>query len=235
MNMDIKKKDVTIWVRDEYLSDPQVQEAIKGYGGICVFGVNAQAIADKFDKHKNLYGNWDKSLDYDMLHYYGEFLTRRQALPDKIYGEAIGDESSPYRLKELIKRIWKIGYSSYRTTLFTIPTKKSDINIRIPVLSPVLTLRILTKRYGIWHWFIWIDLKKNLYFCYPYRAFLEPTDKEKSWSFKPFIRIFFDWHIKVMLKFAGTYNKRVFVYGGDYDVTKDEFLERIKIINQYLK
>lgn len=235
MNIDIKKKDVTIWVRDEYLSDPDIQTAIKGYGGICVFGANAQAIADKFNKKKNLYGFWDKSLDYGLLHYYGEFLTRREQLPDKIYGEAIGDESSPYRLRDLIKRIWKVGYSSYRTTLFTIQTKKSDINIRIPIFSPVFTLKRLNKKYGIWHWFIWIDLKKNLYFCYPYKAFLEPTDKEKSISFKPFWKIPFDWHIKVMLKFASIYNKRVFVYGADYDVTKQEVLERLKIIDQYLK
>lgn len=233
--MNIRKKDVTVWIRDEYLSGPEVQEAIKDYGGICVFGGNAQAIANKYDKRKNLYGYWDKSLDYGLLHYYGEFLTRREQLPDKIYGEAIGDESSPYRLKELVKRIWKIGYSSYRTTLFTIPTEKSDINIRLPIFSPVFTLKRLNKKYDIWHWFIWLDLKKNLYFCYPYRTFLEPTDTKKSWSFKPFMRIFFDWHIKMMLKFAGAYGKRLFVYGADYDVTKEEILERLKIINRYLK
>ncbi len=222
---------VTVWIWDGYIADPEIQREIKDFGGLCVFGENAK----KLDNHslKNLYDWNDEPRNPDKKHYYGEFFTRRQSFPDDAFYSSYGDESSPCRLESLKPHIVNLGYSSYRTTLFTIPTRSSDINIRVPILSSVHTLKQLHKKYGAVHSFIWIDLKKNLYFCYPYKTFLDPNQKEKSWSFKPFLKIPFGFHVKRMVKFAKKYNKRVFIYAGDYDVSKEDLLKRLKIIKQY--
>lgn len=230
----MKLSSVTIWIWDEYLADAEIQEAIKDFGGIGVFGKNAKELAKNCSERDNIYPYNDKPSWAD-VGYVGEFGTQRIDYPtiEPLYTYA--DESSPYRLSFAAKVFLFLGYSSYRPTLFTIPTKSSDINIRVPILSPVLTLKHLDSKYGVRHKFIWIDLKKNLYFCYPYRTFLDPYQKEKSWSFKPFLRIPFGWHVKAMVKFAERFYKRVLIYAGDYDVSKEDVLKRLKIIKQYFE
>lgn len=232
----INKKNVLIWCRDDIIADAEVQKELLKFGGIKTTLKNSLELAKKFPIENILYDIGQNDKDAKML-YLGECGTRRIQYPDtsKFFDKVYGDESSPYRLKYLAPYAKYLGYSSYRFTLFTIPTRESDINIRMIVFSPVLTLRFLHWKYKEKNSFVWIDLKKNIYFCYPYRTYLDPSQTGKSWSFKPFMKIPFDWHVRRMLKFAEKYNKKVFIYGGDYDAnSKEEFLERISIISKYL-
>lgn len=237
----MKKKDVIIWVWDEHLASHRVRKVVKPYGGIAAFGPNAKEFAEELDlaEKKNLYLYTNDSPDIAMR-YLGEFGTRRIDIPEFLakpqYRDTLyADESSPFRLKYLPWFVKLLSYSSYRLTLFTIPLVKTDINIRLPILSPVFTLKRLHKLYGDKFCWIWIDLKKNLYFCYPYKTLLDPSAVKKDWSFKPFWKIPFDWHIKAMIRFAEKYNKKVFIYAGDYDVSKEEFLQRMKILDKYFE
>ena len=238
----MKISDTLIWIWDSYLSDPQVQEAIKGFGGICAFGVNGLALAKNYPELNNLYNFVNPYPLITNFEYLGEYGTRRQYIPiQSTYSNIYADESSPYRLAITSQLpIPGLGYSSYRTTLFTVPTVKTDWNIRLPILSPLWTLNRLNNKYGARHRFVWLDLKKNLYFCSPYKALLNPGDTVKQWSFKPIsifgwkFKIPFDWHIRRMIRFADKYGKRLFIYAGDYDVSNAEVLERIAIIKKYL-
>lgn len=236
----IKKKDIIVWCRDDIISDPEVKSELLKFGGIKTTLQNSLDLAKELPIENVLY-DIGQNKDAKML-YWGEGGTNRKSYPGfTLYYKLWADESSPYRLKFTAPHAAHLGYSSYRFTLFTIPTKESDINIRMLIFSPVLTLRILNWWYKEKHSFIWIDLKKNIYFCSPYKTYLDPWQKEKSWSFKPIkvfgwkFRIPFDWHVRRMLKFAEKHGKRVFIYGGDYDAnSKEDFLERIKIIEKYL-
>lgn len=231
----IKKKNIIVWCRDDIIADDEVRKVLLQFGGIKTTLENSSKLAKEFPPENVLY-DLGQSKDAKMV-YLGEFGTNRRDYPDTsvIFNRVYGDESSPHRIKSLEPHALHLGYSSYRITLFTIATKNADINIRIPVFPPTLTLRILDWKFGARHDFIWIDLKKNIYFCYPYRTLLDPWQTKKSWSFKPFLRIPFDWHLRSMLKYAEKKRKRVFIYGGDYDAnSKEEFLERIKIISEYL-
>ena len=233
----ISKKQVTVWCRDDIISDPEVKKVLTQYGGIKTTVQNSLELAKEFPIENVLYDIGQNDKEARIL-YLGECGTNRRTYPDTsiIYNRLYADESSPYRMKFLKNVARHIGYSSYRIALFTISTKKSDINFRLPMFPPTFTFKILDWKIGEQHDFIWLDLKKNLHFCYPYRTLLDPFQTEKSWSWKPFMKIPFDWHIKSMLKYAERYNKRVFIYGGDYDAnSKEEFLERIKIINKYLE
>ena len=234
----MKLSDTLIWVWDDYLADPEVQTAIKDFGGIAAFGTNGLALSKNYPELNNLYnfGNNPSTLITN-LEYLGEYGTRRVPIPaQQTYSNVYADESSPYRLEITSKvPVSGLGYSSYRPTLFTIPTASRDINIRVPILSPIWTLKTLAGTYGVRHKFVWFDLKKNLNFCYPYKALLNPGDTTKQWSFKPFIKIPFQWHLRRMIKFCDKYGKRLFFYSGDYDITKEEVLERIGIIKKFLE
>ena len=75
-------------------------------------------------------------------------------------------------------------------------------------------------------------------FCYLRKTFLNPDDKKnniKNWCAKPFMKIPFNWHIKRMFKYADTYNKNLYIYAGDYDVTLEEVIERLTILNRYFE
>ena len=230
----MKLKEVTIWIWEDYLTDPQIQEAVKAFGGIKVLGKPSQDLANQYDKTKNLY-EWFNADPTISMRYLGEFGTRRVGFPflefslDTYYA----DESSPERIKDIPLLVKNIGYSSYRTTLFTVVKQSSDINIRIPILSPIWTLKRLHKKYRSRHKWVWLDLKKNLNFCYPYKTFLDPEDTVEGWSFKSFMKIPFQWHVRRMIKFCDNYGKKLFIYSGDYDVSKESVLEGISIIKNY--
>ena len=229
----IAKKDIIVWCRDDIIADEEVQKALLQFGGIKTTLQNSLKLAEKFPIENVLYDLGQNDKNAKML-YMGEFGTNRKIYPIFSSGDFLktyADESSIYRIRKSFIHAQHFGYSSYRIDLFTIPTEKIDINIRLPIFPPTLTLRIWSYLLD----FIWIDLKKNIYFCYPYRTYLDPYQTKKSWSWKPFMRIPFDWHLKSMLKFAEKYHKKVFIYGGDYDAnSKKEFLQRISIINKYL-
>lgn len=231
----MKLSNTLIWIWDDYLSDPEIQEAIKGFGGIYANSSNGQSLAETYPHLKNLYNIGQTPTNADSV-YIGEYGTRRLLFPDLNGIIAYADESSPYRLDKTSQLpISNLGYSSYRTTLFTIPTKDSDINIRIPILSPIWTLKRLNNKYGTRHRFVWLDLKKSLHFCYPWKMFIDLNDKKKSIDFNPFMKIPFQWHIRRMIRFADKYGKRLFIYAGDYDVSKEEVLKNIAIIKKYLE
>ena len=232
----MKIKDVTIWAWDSYLADPEVQEAVKAFGGVFVYGVNSRNLANQFDTKNNIYP-YDDSDPTISIRYLGEFGTRRQDFPYLKFplNTYYADESSPKRISYIPNTINNIGYSSYRTTLFTIVKKLSDINIRIPILSPIWTLKRLNNKYGSRHKFVWIDLKKSLHFCYPWKMYIGPDDKTKSLDFNPFMKIPFQWHVRRMIRFCDKYGKRLFIYAGDYDASKESVLEGISIIKKYLE
>lgn len=239
----MRLSDTLIWVYDSFLADPEVIEAIKGFGGIAAFGTNGLALAKNYPEQNNLY-NFGTCPTVVDIEYLGEYGTRRQIYPVlNNVTRYFADESSLYRLAKSVQSLaflttgYRVGYSSYRPTLFTIPTKNTDWNIRIPILSPIWTLKRLNNKYGARHRFVWLDLKLNLNFCYLRKTYLNPDDEKnkiKNWGAKSFMKIPFQFHVKNMIKFCDKYGKRLMIYSADYDVTKEQLLERIAIIKKYL-
>lgn len=230
----MKLINLRIWVNNNLLTNAAVVKAIKDFGGIAAWEPNQMEVSKRFDRWMNLYAYWSDEPNISMR-YVGECGTDRRELPLKIINEYWNtiylDESSPYRLSKSKKQILHsvdLGYSSYRNTLFTIPTEKTDINIRLPFFPQTLTLKKLHNKYGIDHGFIWLGLTYNLFICRPYWR----TDKKK-WDFKPLFRIPFGWHVKSLIRFAEKYNKALFVYAGDDDMTAGQFIERLNLLKKY--
>src|ERR1035437_3777901 len=96
----MKQSDVLIWLPDSMLADPDIQEAIKGFGGIFVNGENGEKLSEQYSERKNLYNFRTKPspIDFDYL---GECGTNRVKYPHLTMEEdsyTLWDESSPYRI-----------------------------------------------------------------------------------------------------------------------------------------
>jgi hypothetical protein len=167
------------------------------------------------------------------MRYLGECGTDRRNYPfvwtEKYRRTVYVDESSPYRISKTINKVWywRCGYSSYRTTLFTIPTKKTDYNFRFPFFSPLHTLKQLQKKYSSDYGFVWLCINKNQFFNYPYWDF-----KDKAIRFKPLIKIPFQFHVKRMVKFCEKYNKKLFIYAGDSNIKPDQLVDRVNLLKE---
>lgn len=78
---------------------------------------------------------------------------------------------------------------------------------------------------------MWLCINKSQYFCLPYwnkQAKEIRFNKTFDW-----LRIPFDWHVKGLIKYCEENNKKLFVYAGDDDITKEQFLKRIALLKTH--